>query len=98
MGSPNAPWTVYVEALQKSVKFHCSLIPHMPAPKICRDDLGKTDSITERCRARRTLILGFLNGVEDLLISGSLVRASAATSMLALGKSMNHHVVCLVLV
>ena len=31
MGSPNAPWTEYVDDLDMSVIFHCSPTPAMPA-------------------------------------------------------------------
>ena len=68
IGSPNAPWTEYVDDLEMSVIFHCSPIPEIPAPesKICREDLAWTVIIRLMSLAMSRFILGFFVGVEYL--------------------------------
>ena len=67
IGSPNAPWTEYVDDLEMSVSFHCSPTPEIPAPesKICKDDLAWT-VIIRLSLAMSRFILGFFVGVEYL--------------------------------
>ena len=68
IGSPNAPWTEYVDDLEMSVIFHCSPTPEILAPesKICRDDLAWTVIIRLMSLAMSRFILGFFVGVEYL--------------------------------
>ena len=68
IGSPNAPWTEYVDDLEMSVIFHCSPTPEIPAPesKICRDYLAWTVIIRLMSLAMSRFILGFFVGVEYL--------------------------------
>ena len=63
IGSPNAPWTEYVDDLEMSVIFHCSPAPDIPAPesKICRTVIIRLMSL-----AMSRFILGFFVGVEYL--------------------------------
>ena len=69
IGSPNAPWTEYVDDLEMSVIFHCSPTPEMPAPefRICREDLAWTVIIRLMSLALSRFILGFFVGVEYLV-------------------------------
>ena len=64
MGSPNAPWTEYIDDLEMSVIFHCSPTPEMPAPesRICREDLGWAVIIRLMSLAMRRFLLGFFVG------------------------------------
>ena len=87
IGSPNAPWTEYVDNLEMSVIFHCSPTPEMPAPepKICREDLAWTVIIRLMSLLMRRSILGFFVGVE-YFVTCRLSCASSVTSMLGMGR------------
>ena len=69
MGSPNVPWTEYVDDLEMSVIFHCSPTPEMPAPasRICWEDLALTAIIRLMSLAMRRFIRGFFVGVAYLV-------------------------------
>ena len=69
IGSPNAPWTEYVDDLEMSVIFHCSPTPEIPAPEsnICRKDLAWTVIIRLMSLAMSRFIRGFFVGVEYLV-------------------------------
>ena len=69
IGSPNAPWTEYIDDLEISVIFHCSPTPEMPASesRICREDLAWTVIIRLMSLVMRMLIFGFFVGVEYLV-------------------------------
>ena len=70
IGSPNAPWTEFVDDLEISVIFHCSPTPEIPAPesKIYREDLAWTVIIRLMSLAMSRFSLGFFVGVENLVI------------------------------
>ena len=69
IGSPNAPWTEYVDDLDMSVIFRCSPTPEMPAPesRIYREDLAWTVIIRLMSLAMRRFIRGFFVGVAYLV-------------------------------
>ena len=87
MGSPNAPWTEYVDDLDVSVIFHCSPTPEMPAPesRICREDLAWTVIIRLISLVMSRFIRGFFVG-EEYLVTVRLSCASNVTSMLGMGR------------
>ena len=87
IGSPNAPWTEYVDDLEMSVIFHCSPTPEMPAPesRICREDLAWTVIIRLMSLAMSRFIRGFFVGVE-YFVTCRLSCASSVTSMLGMGR------------
>ena len=70
----------------RSVIFHCSPTPEMPAPesRICREDLAWTVIIRLSLVMRR-FIRGFFVGVEYFVIF-RLSCASSVTSMLGMGR------------
>ena len=87
MGSPNAPWTEYVDDLEMSVIFHYSPTPEMPAPesRIFREDLAWTVIIRLMSLVMRRFIRGFFVGVE-YLVTCRLSWASSVISMLGMGR------------
>ena len=86
MGSPNAPWTEYVDDFDMSVIFDCSPTPEMPVleSRICREDLAWTAIILLMPLAMRRFIRGFFVGVA-YFVTCRLSCARIATSMLGTG-------------
>ena len=87
IGSPNAPWTEYVDDLEMSVIFHCSPTPEIPAPesRICREDLAWTVIIRLMSLAMSRFIRGFLVSVE-YFVTCRLSCTSNVISMLGMGR------------
>ena len=86
IGSPNAPWTEYIDDLEMSVIYHCSPTPEIPAPesRICSKDLAWTVIIRLMSLAMSSrFIRGFFVGVE-YFVTCRLSCASSATFMLGM--------------
>ena len=71
----------------RSVIFHCSPTPEMPAPesRICREDLAWTVIIRLMSLVMRRFIRGFFVGVEYFVIF-RFSCASSVTFMLGMGR------------